>query len=235
VQVYRNVAFGSLMELFVLDERQYRNSSVCKSGSFSLGCDNLNDPTRTMLGTAQKQWLKNGLANSTRRWKFLLSEVMVQEFLLKDLNHGSSQLLKQLFPEAREASSGVYINLDAWDGYPAERQELLEFISDRSINNVVVCTGDIHNCYAGELRPDFQNLSQPSVGVEVVTGSVSSAGIAELAGGINLTRLGQRVLLRRPQFKCPTKPFRPYSANEFPALRWPSLQSPTASPKSSFS
>ncbi len=195
VQLYRSFVFGNLMEVFVLDERQYRNSPPCEKTSLTPGCKNLNSPTRTMLGSTQKQWLKDGLTHSTRRWKFLLSEVMLQQFLLKDFTNSSGLVVSRLFSQFAEKSPGLYLNLDAWDGYPAERTELLEFIRDRKLQNVVVCTGDIHNCYVGELRPDFNNLSQPSVGVEVVTGSVSSAGIAELVGGSNLTPLGRRILL----------------------------------------
>lgn len=194
VRLYRNFVFGNLMEMFVLDERQYRDGLACETDFLSFGCRALNQSNRTMLGQTQKQWLQDGLANSTRRWKFLLSEVMVQQFLLTNFDRGSRRLTDQLFPQAREITPGLFLNLDAWDGYPAERTQLLEFIRDRNIDNVVVCTGDIHNCYAGELRPDFQNLNQPSVGVEVVTGSVSSAGIGELSGR-NLNRLGNRLIL----------------------------------------
>lgn len=193
-RLYQNYVFGNLMELFVLDERQYRDGPACQKDFLSFGCENLYDANRSMLGQTQKQWLQAGLSNSTRRWKFLLSEVMVQQFLLTNFSPSSPRLTRQLFPQEREVSPGFFINLDAWDGYPAERTELLEFIRDRNIANVVVCTGDIHNCFVGELRPDFQNLNQPSVGVEVVTGSVTSAGIGELAGA-NLNRLGNRLIL----------------------------------------
>ena len=38
---------------------------------------------------------------------------------------------------------------DGWDGYQAERKELLDFIIDNDIQNVVALTGDIHTFFAG--------------------------------------------------------------------------------------
>jgi phosphodiesterase/alkaline phosphatase D-like protein len=39
-------------------------------------------------------------------------------------------------------NSDVYVNLDAWDGYPSERTQPLQFIADQGLRNVVVCTGE---------------------------------------------------------------------------------------------
>jgi alkaline phosphatase D len=58
---------------------------------------------------------------------------------------------------------------------------------------VVVCTDDVHNCYAGALRPDFKDSASIAVGVEFVGGSVSSFGIVEMIGQ-DLTELGRRLV-----------------------------------------
>ncbi len=197
VRLFRKLSFGSLIELYVLDERQYRDGVVCEQDFATLACRELDSRKRTMLGNEQKNWLKAQLSVSPVRWKVLLNEVMMMRF--EAVNLDPRARFKNLPPAsfgAPLADQGFYINLDAWDGYPAERTELLEFIRDEDIRNVVVWTGDIHNCYAGVLRPNFSDPNSPAVAVEVVGGSVSSAGVYELVGDIDLTALGTRVLQR---------------------------------------
>jgi len=95
--------------------------------------------------------------------------------------------------QPRAIEQDVYVNLDGWDGYPNERSQLLQFIADQELRNVVICTGDVHNCYAGVLKPDFEDSASPAVGVEFVGASVSSFGIAEMTGQ-DLTELGRRAV-----------------------------------------
>lgn len=47
------------------------------------------------------------------------------------------------------------INADIWDGYQMERKELMNYLLDEGINNVVGITGDIHAFFAGEVYNDF--------------------------------------------------------------------------------
>lgn len=197
VQLYRKLPFGNLVDLFVLDERQYRDGVVCSRDLAITACPELFDTSRTMLGTAQKQWLKSELAASPARWKVLLNEVMMMRFEAFNFDpQAKTPKIPPFFSLPALTDQGLYINLDAWDGYPAERTELLQFIEDERIANVAVWTGDIHNCYAGQLRPDFSNYTTPPVAVEVVGGSVASAGVYELLGGVDITRVGFLLLNR---------------------------------------
>jgi alkaline phosphatase D len=143
----------------------------------------------------QKAWLKQELLNSKAQWKFVLSEVQMGRYALS--NSMGANLPQKLFkhPQPLATDTSLYVDLDAWDGYPAERTELLDYISANNIKNVVVCTGDIHNCYASELRSDMSSTAQPSVAVEIVGGSVTSAGLYEITGGIDLTGLGKLLIL----------------------------------------
>ena len=43
-------------------------------------------------------------------------------------------------------------NNDQWDGYAAERKELLEFVLANNIKNLLPLTGDIHNFFIGTPR-----------------------------------------------------------------------------------
>jgi alkaline phosphatase D len=80
--------------------------------------------------------------------------------------------------EARLASVAPY-NLDAWDGYFVEREQILARAPLMG-KNVISLAGDTHNAWASDLRYVVDTttgaLSEKSVGVEFATSSVSSPG-----------------------------------------------------------
>jgi alkaline phosphatase D len=194
LQLYRQLAFGDLLELFASDGRQYRDGVVCERDAVVASCPALEDPERTMLGAAQKGWLQSALGDSRGRWKCILNPVMMMRLALINAPGAPTERLPlSLLRQPGAVEQDVYVNLDAWDGYPAERTALLQFIAEQGLRNVVVCTGDFHNCYAGELRPDFKDAASPAVAVECVGGSVSSFGLTEILGR-DLTRLARQVV-----------------------------------------
>ena len=79
-------------------------------------------------------------------------------------------------------------NLDAWDGYQAARETVLNMA--RTLNkNLVVLAGDTHNAWAS----DLQDTNGVAVGVEIGVPSVTSPGFetyfptiapATVAGGM---------------------------------------------------
>lgn len=66
-------------------------------------------------------------------------------------------------------------NLDAWDGYAAEREQLLALFEDK---NVVVLAGDTHNAWHNEIY----NAAGKKVATEFATSSVSSPGFETYLG-----------------------------------------------------
>ena len=54
--MYRRLRFGRLMELNVLDARQYRSKQACGDGRQPRYTEHL-DSNRTLLGSAKKNWL----------------------------------------------------------------------------------------------------------------------------------------------------------------------------------
>jgi len=183
VRLYRQFVFGDLLEVFALDERQYRDGAVCTRDMLIPGCPELEEPTRTMLGEAQRSWLQSGLQASRAQWKCLLNPVMMMRFAVINQRRSTGDRMPiSILRQPVAIDEDVYVNLDAWDGYPSERANLLQFIADQRIRNVVVCTGDLHNCFAGVLRPDFEEATSPATAVECVGASVSSFGTAELTG-----------------------------------------------------
>jgi alkaline phosphatase D len=69
---------------------------------------------------------------------------------------------------------GRVVSGDAWDGYPAERKELMTFLQTNAIQNVVVLSGDIHSSFAGLVKPDFDNPASAPVACELVASGISS-------------------------------------------------------------
>ncbi len=109
-RIYGSMRLGGLAELFLTDQRQYRDPQPCMDALLT-PCPDTTNPGRKMLGDTQKEWFKSALPASSATWKLWGSEVMLM---------------------AVEAPKGQPAILDSWDGYEAERQEILEhFVSQR--------------------------------------------------------------------------------------------------------
>ncbi|MGH9186320.1 MAG: alkaline phosphatase D family protein, partial [Acidimicrobiales bacterium] len=193
-RIWRHLAFGSLADLFVLDERTYRSQPVPSAAAGFLATDPaMGDPRRTMLGPDQLEWLENGLTSSTACWKLVANPVMFTPLLLTpdlpDLG-GLALLLLQLLA-ATNLTLPIAINPDQWDGYRAEQQRLISSIGSHAVDGVVFLTGDIHSSWASDIPADagaylpiegFNN----SVAVEFVGTSVTSDSLVGTIEGLGL-------------------------------------------------
>jgi alkaline phosphatase D len=122
-----------------------------------------------MLGDEQLNWFVQGITGSSAIWKLWGNQVFVGEL---SVGH----------PSRRH----ILINNDAWDGYAAERRAILQAIRDSGTRNLVTVTGDLHSFMASYMKIDHQRTSNFDrdnvVGIEFMTPSVTSAGIAEIGG-----------------------------------------------------
>lgn len=162
IQLYRTVHFGTLLDLVVTDERLYRDGPPCGDQENQRyqtpGCAAVTDPARTMLGTAQKQWFLSQVIGSTATWKVWANEVMLCQYLVG--------------PPA--ASQVEYFDLDQWDGYPAERAQILGAIKAAGVRNFVVISGDAHLYLTSVLRTNFNDPTERPMGIEFMVGAISS-------------------------------------------------------------
>ena len=158
-RVYEHLRLGKLVDLIITDERQYRNQQPCDDAQLVI-CPDQQNPNRTMLGIQQKSWFKQTLATSPQTWKLWANEVMLMGF--------------QQAPQ-----NGA--NNDQWDGYAAERRELLEFVLANNVKNLLPVTGDIHNFFVGTATTDGSDTGTPVCG-EFVCGSTTSRGLPEETG-----------------------------------------------------
>jgi phosphodiesterase/alkaline phosphatase D-like protein len=88
---------------------------------------------------------------------------------------------------ALDVPAGNPLNPDQWDGYAAERRELLEHVRAAGIRDVAFLTGDIHTFFAGRVTPDGRQLPggilPQAIATEFVGGSITSKGVADSLTG----------------------------------------------------
>lgn len=188
---FRTFRWGKNVELFILDERSFRSGSVEEAcddpstalfdpdfapafppllrESFGLAVDPppgclaaLTDPRRTMLGEKQKSWLKKKLLKSTATWKLIITEVSIAE--------------------------SFALPYDRWEGYAAERQELLTFILRNDLKNLVFLTGDLHANFIGDVLLSTFTAPIP-IAKEIIAGPIAQ----ETVFGTLVNLLGSEV------------------------------------------
>lgn len=176
VEIYRRLNFGGLASFSMLDTRQYRSDQPCGDGG-KPACPESLDPKQTIMGSAQEQWLMQGLRQSRARWNIVAQQVMVA-------------------PADSVAGAEQRFSMDQWNGYHAARQRFLEFLRDAKPSNPVVLTGDIHTNWVNDLKPEFYKESSPVVATEFVGTSISSGG-----DGSDLRPNTATVLAENPHIK----------------------------------
>ncbi|WP_445456240.1 alkaline phosphatase D family protein [Flavobacterium sp. HNIBRBA15423] len=212
--IYRNFNIGNLVNLIMLDTRvigrdkqlDYVNY-IDATGNFNstnFQADWLN-PTRTLLGTTQRNWLISQVTGSSAHWQVLGQQVLMGKMfipaeMLLSLSAvvGGSQAALQQFQqtltelvtiklrylngdptltsaEIARITTVLPYNLDAWDGYPVERELLYSSFAGKK---VVCLAGDTHNAWYTNLVANNSN----EIGKEFATSSVTSPGLEYYLG-----------------------------------------------------
>ena len=173
-RIYGSIALGANAELLLLDTRQYRDDQPCNDSFLLPPCIDGENRSATLLGSAQKTWLKDALAKSPARWKVVANQVMIM---------------------ALDALPGIpsALNPDAWDGYGRERRELLDHVRRSGTQDVTFITGDIHTFFAGDVHVNGR-LPTQRVATEFVGGSITSSGLEQFVDAQRLTEPAVRAL-----------------------------------------
>jgi len=179
-QQYRRLQWGSTVDLFLTDQRSFRDPEVRPApgtsnplGLSSLTYPEMLDPNRTMLGATQLSWLLEGLTSSTATWRTIGSQLMFWPWR------------SQFFASRRVASDpyrrnpGSYLNMTQWDGYQGERQKILDALAAENIKRTIVLSGDSHVWSAGQVAPDWDDPMATPVVMEFGPSSVTSANARE--------------------------------------------------------
>jgi alkaline phosphatase D len=198
----RNVRWGKHVELFFLDGRQFRSaeqfcnpdpipdgpetadtlfSPFVEDEGYAVQVDPvigpiaanllltpsdpdcvdgiLSDPSRTMLGAEQLASLEQALLDSTATFKIIVNDVPLSSLLVSPY--------------------------DRWEGYLAERQELLDFIAaNLDPDRVLVLTTDFHTNLAVR-RPELTEVIVGPIGQTTFSGTVRGI-LADLGLSPNL-------------------------------------------------
>jgi len=171
VAMYRSARFGTLMEMDILDTRQFRTNQPCDDG-FKPACPGVQAPDAAVLGAEQEAWLARNLARRGTRWNCIAQQVMMMS----------------LDRRIRDEPAPI-LNMDSWAAYAVPRQRLLARM--RGLDNVVVLTGDEHQNFAGLLYD-----RETPVAAEFVATSIASGG-----DGSDLRPGSDRILAENPQLK----------------------------------
>jgi alkaline phosphatase D len=129
-RVYRSIPYGPLLEVFALDMRTYR-------GANSTNRQAVLGPDSAILGPSQLAWLKAGLRRSKAQWKVVASDMP----------------LGLVVPDGPENFEAVANGSGPALGRELEIADLLRFLRDEKVRNVVWVTGDVHYAAAHHYDP----------------------------------------------------------------------------------
>jgi alkaline phosphatase D len=156
IQLYRQLLWGNLARFHMLDTRQFRNAQVADpSGSAGPACADMRSTSRSILGATEEAWLLKQFESHPTTWDFLGQQVF---FATRD----------------GDGNKATCESPDSWQGYEASRDRIAKGWVDRKVANPIVLTGDVHRHWAADLRLDYFDHSDPLIGSELVTTSVTS-------------------------------------------------------------
>jgi alkaline phosphatase D len=157
--LFRSFRFGNLVDLVMLDTRIHgRDARV--GGEDHAGAS---DSARSLLGAEQTAWLLEQLSASKRagtRWRVIGQQVV--------------------FAPMRGASGDF--NPDSWDGYRANRRQILAHLEREAIGDVVILSGDVHSAWAIDV-PGAAADRDADPDVDRVAGAGSFEAVTERTSG----------------------------------------------------
>lgn len=162
--VYRSFPVGDLVDLVCIDTRHEGRRPVPAT---AMTYEQYLDPDRVMMSDEQKRWLRHQLSSSSAKWRMIANQAMFGQLSIEDLPEKISRSLRKLAYPLSDGRSG---NPGQWEGFAADRADLLRWLRANEIDDLIVLTGDIHSAWALDLEID----GEPSVGVEFVSPSVST-------------------------------------------------------------
>ena len=132
------------------------------------------EPAFTMLGRAQKAWLKDRLTRSTATWK-IWGATNGPLDMRTDPQNLPAGLVETKWPGKHYGTFGG----GDFSGAFAERAEIYDMVRDQKIAGFVTVSGDRHSFWAGYAAPRLPPAGFDPVGLSFITGSISAPGLAE--------------------------------------------------------
>lgn len=183
--VRRSFRFGRTAALHMVETRlsarslQFEYEDITRPDG-TIDRERLNDPERRLMGGAQLDWLGQAMTNDAA-WQVLGNQVLMARLVVPNLVEAvGAEAIEAAMPALQDyqqrrlremaalGAAQAPLNLDAWDGYPAERDRL--YAKVRAANGrLVVLSGDSHAAWASNLHD-----GEGQIGVEFGGTAVSS-------------------------------------------------------------
>ncbi|KAL2265313.1 hypothetical protein VTJ83DRAFT_6413 [Remersonia thermophila] len=169
LRIWRSFSFGTLLDLMMLDTRQYDRDLTVLNGFAGIGGNSkeveklVDHQNRTLMGFKQEAWFYDQLTRSSQRgarWRVIGNQVIFSRMALGILGNRP-------------------FNHDQWDGYVANRDRVFQHLADGKINNTVFLSGDSHAAWVSDLawlgtRSYDPATGEGAFGVELAGSAVSS-------------------------------------------------------------
>ncbi|KAI0140929.1 PhoD-like phosphatase-domain-containing protein [Hypoxylon sp. NC0597] len=161
LRIWRSFQMGNLLDLIVLDTRNYDRSITDLSWNSEYIDLIRNDASRSLMGSHQENWFYNQLSRSSERgatWRII-----------------GNQIIFSYITESYGLSG------DNWNGYIANRNRTLKHLYDNNISNTIFLAGDSHQNWVSDLawlgeKPYNTETGDGAIGVEFAGTAVSSTG-----------------------------------------------------------
>ncbi len=162
-KAHRSLRFGDLAEVTLVDIEKFRFQDTIVPGEPSA------------LGHEQREWFLDRLGASTAKWRICGSQKMFSGWY--------SDGVPTWLPVPND---GEVFDRGSWDGFVAERDTILRFIQENSIDNFMMLSGDVHMSFAMDISRDPRNsdvynpaTGEGSLGVEFIPASISRGNFDE--------------------------------------------------------
>lgn len=161
LRIWRSFQIGNLLDLIVIDTRNYGRSVTGLGWNTEYIQLLRNDASRSLMGPHQEIWFYNQLTNSNKRGA--THRVVANQIVF-------SRIIEDNEPDG-----------DNWEGYAANRNRTLKHLYDNSIPNTIFLAGDSHQNWVSDLawlgtKPYNAADGDGAIRVELSGTAVSSTG-----------------------------------------------------------
>ncbi len=167
-------------------------------------------PDQRMMGQDQQTWLANKVGASVKAntaWQVLGNQVVMARVsapnLKTTMGEDKFNAMMTMLPDYAKKPVAMSVamsafdipsNLDAWDGYPADRQRVYDIFTAAKARPIVLA-GDSHMFWANELWDD---AGKTRVAAEFGATSITSPGYGDVLPGVPL---GEAFVQRNKEVK----------------------------------
>jgi alkaline phosphatase D len=168
-RIYRSFNWRPNLDVFILDARSYRSPN---------NLADIPNNNKTMLGSEQLHWLKQSLMDSSAIWKVISSDVPIS------VPTGANTSIL-----GRDGwANGNDTNYSSKTGFENELQQLLAFLDEISIKNIVFVTTDVHFPANILYEIDANGDGDKLIFHELISGPLSAFRFG-IPGGVPLPKL----------------------------------------------